>query len=175
MCCVPVPPGDVWLIWGKESVCVSISECMHVCVSQQTFSHFSSASCSASPLILFSSRPKHPHYIIIILLTVVSLWKGTNNKASFWATVLREVHPHWHFNDTRTTSCQETFECKYIFLSDACCSECGLQQQYATIWERFFKYSIWTALCPESPSSAKHLKWGNPASNIEFVFVRKMN
>lgn len=136
MLCVPVPLGNVWLIWGKERLCVSAS--LSVCALLHIrFSHFSSASCSASPLIAFSSHPKHPRYIIIISLCSVLLWKGTNNRASFWATVLKEVPPH--FNDTRTTSCQETFEFNYIFdplfLPDARCSECCLQQQYATIWD----------------------------------------
>lgn len=52
-------------------LCVSV--CAYICVC------FSCASCSASPLIPHSARPKHPCYIIIVSFTVVKPWDGSSN------------------------------------------------------------------------------------------------
>lgn len=142
------PRGDVWLIRGKVRLCAC------ACFSP-IFSHVSSARCSDSPLIPFSSRTKHLGYIIIIFSCSCFVKRYAQQRASFWAPVLREVPP----NDTKITSFQGTFELKYIcfllllLLSDAhCCVSVAWSNCMPSfgIINIFFlsKGSIQTALYP---------------------------
>lgn len=77
--CVPVVLRDARFMWGKQPLCVCVSGSMCFCVCVYMCVCFSCASCSASPLIPHSARPKHPCYIIIVSFTVVKPWDGSSN------------------------------------------------------------------------------------------------
>lgn len=162
MRCVPGPLGDIWLIRGKERLRVSTS--FNACVFLHILlSHFSSASCSAGPLIPFSSRPKHPRYIIIILLTVVLLWKGSTNREQisgqqYWRKCLRALMTQEQLLVGKRLNLNTFFD--PVFLSDARCSERCLQQQYATIWDNnsLFFHKQHLDSFPENTSCANNFE-----------------
>lgn len=142
-----------------------------------------SASCSASPLIPFSSRSKHPRYIIIISLTVVLLSeRGTNDREQVsghrrWgkclgagALMTREqllVRKHLNSN---------TFVL-FFFVSWPCDSlRCLLLRALPRVTicrssrSSLSLHAAFRQICARrTHHCAKRLRWGNPASNVEFL------